>query len=739
MNLHFISSSFLFGLFACAIPIIIHLIFKRRYKRIEWGAMKFLLAAYKKTKTSLLLENLLLLILRICIIILLVFIFARPIARMSPMFSDSRASESFLIVIDNSYSMGVRNANVSPFEKAKKQAQTIMEKVKKNDKLSLVAMNEVPEQIFSFVPVRSSKKRDEILQKIDNLALTELGTDLLSTINLVKQIVYQKEYTNKHVFIITDFQKNIWQKACQTASFLELIHDIRKHCISFTLLDVGVPDAQNVGITNLKSDGVVTTSGHSHFKATICNYGLKNYIDLALTLYVDGRKQKTRYVSLGANQQTDVSFYPSFITKGNHYIAVELAPDNLLADNKRYCSFEVIDHIKVLCIDGDPQEKAFESETSYFIAAIGTTPDELIQVAKVNIGDLTPEIHFQNYDVVLLANVQTFANQQRFSRLENFVERGGGLFIWLGSNVLYEYYNQEMYRPGRELLPAEIKGSAMGTVAGKDDSTPFSLAGIEQHQIWRYFYENRRLMEDLRKCFIFKFFPVVVDPQDENVSILARYDTPRHHPAFLERRFGRGKVILSTTTLDCAWNNFHTDQHGHIFVILIHEFIQYLVMSPMEENNIYVKMPIMKKFDFFIQGARIAPPNRETKAPDRLETLEKGAAYRIIFRDTNQSGIYQIELAIPSQIKAEHTALYTKHFVAVNVRPEEGNIRYMARTELLNYFKNFKIKYEKDLKSNKLKKQTTKKDEEYWHQLLIMLLCFTLAETFLAMWFGRYN
>ena len=180
MNLHFINPTILFGLLACSIPIIIHLIFKKRYRRIEWAAMKFLLAAYRNTKTSLLLENLLLLLLRIAMILLLVLFFARPIARVLPILTTSRPAESFIILIDNSYSMAMRGGNVSPFETAKKQARAIIEKAQKSDSISLVVMNEQAKVLLAFVAITAEKKRSEILQFLEEIEISDMATDVES-------------------------------------------------------------------------------------------------------------------------------------------------------------------------------------------------------------------------------------------------------------------------------------------------------------------------------------------------------------------------------------------------------------------------------------------------------------------------------------------------------------------------------------------------------------------------------
>src|SRR5437667_7594850 len=64
------------GVGAIAIPVIIHLINRRRYKIVPWAAMKFLLAAQKQTRKRMRIEQLLLLLVRMMILALIVLAMA---------------------------------------------------------------------------------------------------------------------------------------------------------------------------------------------------------------------------------------------------------------------------------------------------------------------------------------------------------------------------------------------------------------------------------------------------------------------------------------------------------------------------------------------------------------------------------------------------------------------------------------------------------------------------------------
>src|SRR5688572_3867656 len=85
-----------------AIPIIIHLLHRQKYRRVKWAAMEFLLAALKKTQRRLRLENLILLLLRILIMIVLALALARPFFEVAPLDFMKDSNTHYFLVIDNS-------------------------------------------------------------------------------------------------------------------------------------------------------------------------------------------------------------------------------------------------------------------------------------------------------------------------------------------------------------------------------------------------------------------------------------------------------------------------------------------------------------------------------------------------------------------------------------------------------------------------------------------------------------
>ena len=57
----FLQQAMLWGLFAVSVPIIIHLLNRRRFRTVDWGAMQFLLKATRDSRGKKRLKHLLIL------------------------------------------------------------------------------------------------------------------------------------------------------------------------------------------------------------------------------------------------------------------------------------------------------------------------------------------------------------------------------------------------------------------------------------------------------------------------------------------------------------------------------------------------------------------------------------------------------------------------------------------------------------------------------------------------------
>jgi Aerotolerance regulator N-terminal len=84
-----------------AIPIVIHILMRKRRRPVEWGAMRFLIEAYKKQRKRLNLEQLLLLASRVLLVALLAMAVGKPILQAAGAIGP-RGPRTLYLLIDNS-------------------------------------------------------------------------------------------------------------------------------------------------------------------------------------------------------------------------------------------------------------------------------------------------------------------------------------------------------------------------------------------------------------------------------------------------------------------------------------------------------------------------------------------------------------------------------------------------------------------------------------------------------------
>src|SRR6185503_4097407 len=98
-----------------SIPIIIHILNRRRFKVIRWAAMEYLLQAMRKNRRRLKFEQWILLAMRCLLIFLMGLALARPLGCENNSIAALGGQRTALhvIVIDNSYSMAYESGDRS--------------------------------------------------------------------------------------------------------------------------------------------------------------------------------------------------------------------------------------------------------------------------------------------------------------------------------------------------------------------------------------------------------------------------------------------------------------------------------------------------------------------------------------------------------------------------------------------------------------------------------------------------
>src|SRR5262245_3230765 len=285
---------------AVSIPIIIHLLNRKRFRIVNWAAMRFLLAADQKKSRRLRLEQIILLIVRSAIVVLLLLamasvtdwaekFWAKALPDGAIITSPGGARTHRILVLDGSLSMGVKDGETTTFEKARQLARKIIQESPRGDGFSLVLMASSPRRLAGGVG-GPSEESGRVLAELDQLRLPHGNSDLAGTLETVADLLKQSpgKFTQKEVYFLSDLQRGSWVLPTpgQISSALQAIQSKARTLV----LDVGTPEPRaNIAVTRLAlapSLPVATTGSEAIFLVTLHNYGADTPDEVRVSLRI---------------------------------------------------------------------------------------------------------------------------------------------------------------------------------------------------------------------------------------------------------------------------------------------------------------------------------------------------------------------------------------------------------------------------------------------------------------------
>ena len=141
---------------AAAVPILIHLWSRRKYREMSFAAMEYLLAAMRRQTRRLLMEQWLLLLLRTLLVVLVVLAVAEPYTQRAGFAFTPGGHVHRVLVFDGSYSMAYKPADKTRFDRAKQLARQIVEESPQGDAFTLVLMSSSPRVVVGTAALEPS-------------------------------------------------------------------------------------------------------------------------------------------------------------------------------------------------------------------------------------------------------------------------------------------------------------------------------------------------------------------------------------------------------------------------------------------------------------------------------------------------------------------------------------------------------------------------------------------------------
>ena len=277
-SLPFANTAMLLWGLAASLPIIIHLLSRRKYRETAWAAMEFLLAAVRKNARRIRIEQLILLLVRVAILVLLAVALADP---MFSMFSSLSAAlgtggrTHYLLVLDVSYSMDYRSGDKSRLDRAKEMAAQVVRDSRQGDGFTLVLLGDPPQVAISdpaFDP-------QDVVDEIESMRVRHGGGNLPMTLAEIENVLQavqrrQTRLTATTICFFTDLGRTTWEDAA-TPDCRSRIGRLGEKA-SLALFDVGQADAANVAVTAFElRDSLVTAGREVTFDAEVQAFGTR--------------------------------------------------------------------------------------------------------------------------------------------------------------------------------------------------------------------------------------------------------------------------------------------------------------------------------------------------------------------------------------------------------------------------------------------------------------------------------
>ncbi len=208
--MNFLNPLFLIGLAAVAVPILIHIFTRRRLPEIPFSTLRFLKASDRRSMRRINLRRLLLLVLRITAVALLALAFARPVVRggLAALFPPD-GSRAVCILLDRSYSMGVEQDEGSVFERGKRQLESILDNLERNDEVTVILFDNTLEALYE----GRQFEREAIVGSLRETEPAWSGTELMHAIDAGRAWLLGSRRVTKELYVISDFQRSALRRA----------------------------------------------------------------------------------------------------------------------------------------------------------------------------------------------------------------------------------------------------------------------------------------------------------------------------------------------------------------------------------------------------------------------------------------------------------------------------------------------------------------------------------------------
>jgi hypothetical protein len=587
------------GLAVASIPIVIHLLNRRRFKTVQWAAMDFLLRAMKKNRRRLKFEQWTLLATRCLMLALLGLALARPTGCDNSAISRIAAQRAGLhvIVIDNSGSMAYEanrgGGAATNLARAKQLAEEQIDRLASGTEAVAVVTCAVP----AHVELKTTYDLDAARAAIDRIEQTYADTDLAGALQLVIEIGRSEaRQPERHLHLFTDATRVAWEGGA-AETIKRIGPDVAK-AFDVAHYRVALPEQPNAAAVELaSSSSLVTRQFPVDFLGTLRQFGPEKSVQTQWKLD-DAVLPGGETVSLDATTKPIEQSKARFSTGGPHVLSVSVVGgDRLRVDDTRYLVVDVAAQLKTLIVEGDRGAGSALSSGTFLSLALSPPRAEGNKAPNYIATEVVGELELGNkvledYASVILAGVGQIGSPQA-DALARYVTGGGSLIVFMGDAVSADTYNATLLP--RKLLP----GPLVKRVSAGADQQPFTFdfkpngrvasliaafakqenTGLDTAQVFTYW--QVAVPDDTGVDRVLVYLPSTADGPGATAPSTAAGSRgagvrPTSDPAITIQSLGAGRVVFFSTSANWEWTTLPAKE---AYTALMHELVSGSITS----------------------------------------------------------------------------------------------------------------------------------------------------------------
>jgi hypothetical protein len=631
-----------------------------------------------------------------------------------------------VVLLDDSGSMAHREGRASAFERARALLQRLIDDLRQERSGDVLSAWRGTHREPDLLQAPLDSRVDEWLRRVGEAGPGQAGWDPVSALKEVLAQLGQSSDApaQKVVYVLTDLRARDWLgREGQVPRALGEVALAAPEGTRFLVVDVGSQDLANLGVTVLAPAERLATAGVPlEVAIRVRNHGPAPVVDVPLVLETsESRVPLPQVGTIPPGEEVEVRHRTTFERPGVHALAVQLPADALPLDDRRWLALQVSERLRVLLVDGEPGDGGpLSDETDLLRLVLSPGEDVVTGVEPVVV---TPEqlpADLSPFAAVIACNLDRWP-PDRLTGLERWLERGGGLGVFLGDRVDAAAWERDLWRQGAGPLPCAL-GERLE--AESPEQAPGVLATEEQHPLTEVFRgENNPFLRRLRGR-VRRACPVDAQ-RDQGTRVLLRWADAERTPFLLEKDRGKGRVVLFNTTADSDWSPWPKEPS---FLVTAQELVRLLAPPATAGRNLALGEPLERGINpaRFEPIAQLRLPGEEQ--PRQLHAVPRTGsdALWFSFAETARAGLHALELR-PRQGSGPEREAW-----AVNVDPAEGETARADPARVEPALEGARVQFLRAGTDDALLRATDGSRTELWRSALVALLLALGLEQVLA-------